>query len=294
MEKERVSAQTQESKESDQKTEEEEVRERERAPRPLAVIVGASSGIGMEIASALVQKGYAVVNISRNLCCVERVKNITADIAQGEELERAIKAAGEEGGRIAFLIYSAGTSMAAPIESSREADIRYLFEVNYFGAVRALRSVLPYMKEKGGRVLFISSLGSLYPIPFDSFYSSSKAALDMLARGARVELKRYKISLTCVEAGGTSTSFTFKRKVYPEEANGAYAKDVQKSVAALANMEQGGMEPKEVAREIVDELFRKYPSITFVPGTKNKVFRAMYRLLPEKWTAYFNDKRYNQ
>ena len=169
MEKERVSAQTQESKESDQKTEEEEVRERDRSPRPLAVIVGASSGIGMEIAIALVQKGYAVVNISRNLCCVERVKNITADITQGEELERAIKAAGEEGGRIAFLIYSAGTSMAAPIESSREADIRYLFEVNYFGAVRALRTDMPSTTEKGGRVEFMSYLGSLYPIPIDSF-----------------------------------------------------------------------------------------------------------------------------
>ena len=264
------------------------------AEKPVAVVVGASSGIGAEVASLLIGRGYTVVNIARGLAKNERVKNITADVTQGEELEHALQAVGAEFKNVALLVYSAGFSMAAPVEAAKEADIRYLFEVNYFGAIRAIRCVLPYMKAKGGKIFLISSLGSSYPIPFDSFYSSSKAALDMLVKGARCELKRYNITLTTVQPGGTSTSFTFKRKVYSEEENGEYAKDVHKAVAALANMEQGGMNPQEVAQGIVLETLKNSPAITFVPGGKNKAYRLMQHWLPEKWTEFLNNKKYNQ
>ena len=262
--------------------------------KPVAVIVGASSGIGFELAGALLLKGYTVINVSRTIAKNERVKNITADVTQGEELEHALQAVGTEYKNISLLVYSAGFSMAAPVEVAKERDIRYLFEVNYFGAIRAIRCVLPYMKKNGGKIFLISSLGSSYPIPFDSFYSSSKAALDMLVKGARTELKKYKITLTTVQPGGTSTSFTFKRKVYSDEENGAYAKEVHKAVAALANMEQGGMSPQQVAEEVIVEVLKTNPAITFVPGGKNKAYRLMNRWLPEKWTEYLNNKKYNQ
>ncbi|MBQ9081698.1 MAG: SDR family NAD(P)-dependent oxidoreductase [Clostridia bacterium] len=264
------------------------------ACKPVAVIVGASSGIGLELATALLSKGYTVVNVSRGLAKNERVKNITADVTQGEELEHALQAIGAEYKHVSLLVYSAGFSMAAPLEVAKEADIRYLFEVNYFGAIRAIRCTLPYMKKNGGKIFLISSLGSSYPIPFDSFYSSSKAALDMLVKGARTELRHYNITLTAVQPGGTSTSFTFKRKIYSDDENGEYAKDVHKAVAALANMEQGGMSPQEVADAVVVELLKNNPAITFVPGRKNKAYRLMSRWLPEKWTEYFNNKKYNQ
>ncbi len=265
-----------------------------RAARPVAIVVGASSGIGLEVACALTLKGYTVINVSRRVCENGRVKNITADIAQGEELEHALQEAGREHGEIALLVYSAGCSLAAPLEFAKEADIRYLFEINYFGAVRAVRSVLPFMKKQGGGIFLISSLGGTFPVPFDSFYSSSKAALDMLVRCVRTELRRYKITLTAVQPGGTSTSFTFKRKVYADEENGEYAKDVHKAVAALGNIEQGGMEPRAVAEEIVSQILKKDPSITFATGGKNKAYRLMERMLPEKWTEYWNNKKYNQ
>lgn len=278
----------------DRRGERESARENRGGPRPAAVVVGGSSGIGLEVAQALLSKGYAVVNISRSVAKNERLRNITADITQGEELEHALQAAGAEYGNISLLVYSAGFSMAAPVEFARETDIRYLFEVNYFGALRAVRGVLPYMKKQGGKIFLVGSLSSLYPVPFDSFYSSAKAALDMLVKGARTELRRYGITLTAVQPGGTSTSFTFKRKVYPDEENGEYAKDVHKAVAALGNMEQGGMDPQVVAGEIVAQALRANPAVTFATGGKNKVYRMMERLLPEKVAEYFNNKRYNQ
>lgn len=262
--------------------------------RPVAVVVGASSGIGAEVASMLVLKGYCVVNVSRRVSENERVKNILADIAQGEELERALQTVGAEHGSISLLVYSAGCSLAAPLETAGETDIRYLFEVNYFGAVRAVRSVLPYMKKRGGRIVLVGSLAGTFPIPFDGFYSSSKAALDLLAKSTRTELRRYNIALSVAEPGGTSTSFTFKRKIYSDEENGEYAKSVHKAVAALGNIEQGGTDPRAVAESIVAQTVKASPAITFTAGWKNKVYRIMERLLPEKWTEYWNNKKYNQ
>ena len=178
-----------------------------------AVVVGGSSGIGFETCKRLVNRGWNVVNVSRTNCKAAKVTNIKADAADGEALKNAIKkSAGKNG--ISLLIYSAGFSMAAPIEYAKEEDYKYLFEVNFFGALRAIQYAIPYMKNKGGRIILIGSLGGDLPISFDSFYSSSKAALEMLCRSAYSELKPYNIKVTGVLPGGTSTGFTFKRKVY--------------------------------------------------------------------------------
>lgn len=262
--------------------------------KPVAVVIGGSSGIGREIALGLVSKGYTVINVSRRLCKNDRIKNVTADITQGEELERSIQNIGADYKRINLLCYSAGCSMAAPLEHAKESDVRYLFEVNYFGALRAIRTALPFMKRLGGKIFVIGSLASTYPVPFDCFYSSSKAALDMLVRGARTELKRYNVSLTCVQPGGTSTSFTFKRKVYSDEENGDYYKEVHKAIAALANMEQGGMSASSVAEEVIRETMKKNPAITLPTGGRNKAYVWARHMLPEKFTEFINDKMYNQ
>ncbi len=274
--------------------EEEVLQEKTPAGRSVAVVVGGSSGIGLEAAAKLAAKGYTVINISRSKCPSERIRSVTADIFEGDELEEALNSVGEEYGRIDVLIYSAGYSMAAPVEHVKEKDYRYLFEINYFGALRTLKCVIPKMKEFGGKIVLVSSMASLLPIPFDSFYSSSKAALTMLAKSVRSELKAYKIYVTAVEPGGTATGFTFKRKVYSDEENGAYYKDVNKAVAALGNMEQGGASAVEVASCIINAIESDSPPITLACGGKNKSFKFMSRILPEKLVCAINDKSYNQ
>jgi len=259
----------------------------------VAVIIGASSGIGLEVAAKLASLGFRTINISRGGCPSERIISISADVSEGAELEEALKSAGESYGKINVLIYSAGFSMAAPVEYVKEKDYRYLFEVNYFGALRSVQAALPYMKEFGGKIFFISSLGGTLPIPFDSFYSSSKAALDMLAKELRVELKPYKISVTSVRPGGTATGFTFKRKVYSDTENGGYSKGVNKAVAALNNMEQGGMSAVAVADCIVNAVRSESPPITLSCGGKNKGVMLVNRLLPERFVSMINARSYN-
>lgn len=168
------------------------------AGRRTAVIVGASSGIGKEVALKLSGRGWRVYNLSRTPLSSERVKTMTADAAREGELRRAILDIGTECGNLDLLVYSAGFSMAAPIEYAAAGDYRYLFEVNYFGAVEAMKAALPFLKKRGGRMILIGSMGGELPVPFDAFYSSSKAALAMLAREADMELRPVGVRVSTI------------------------------------------------------------------------------------------------
>ena len=265
----------------------------ERAKKTV-IVVGASSGIGYETALRLVGRGYCVVNISRTPCSLERVRNYAADVTAGDTLEKAVKSIAAESENIGGLIYCAGFSMAAPIEYADEKDYRYLFEVNYFGALRAIRAVAPYLKKRGGNIILVSSMGSTFPVAFDCFYSCSKAAVDMLVKGASLELEPYNIRVCSVQPGGTSTGFTFKRKVYADEDNHEYAAKVKRATAALANMEQGGMSAGEVANTVADAFCEKNPPLLLQCGGWNKFYAVANRVLPGRARRFINKRRYKQ
>ncbi|MCD8040276.1 MAG: SDR family NAD(P)-dependent oxidoreductase [Clostridia bacterium] len=258
-----------------------------------AIIIGASSGIGCETASRLTSGGWKVFNISRTPCENKLVNNICADVTCGQDAYIGIKLTAEKYG-VDLLVYCAGCSMAAPIEHVQESDYKYLFEVNFFGALKAVQAAVPYMKQKGGHIILVGSLGGDIPIIFDSFYSASKAALEMFARSAHSELKPYNIKVTAVLPGGTATGFTFKRKVYSEEKNGAYAGDVNRAVDALAHMEQGGMSAADVAVEIYKTALMDSPPVIKTCGAKNSAYRMLSRVMPEKFTLYMAERMYRQ
>lgn len=258
------------------------------------IIVGASSGIGFETALRMLGRGFLVANISRTPCALGRVKNYTADIASGKSLEKAIMEIAGQTENLYGLIYCAGFSMAAPIEYAEEQDYRYLFEINYFGALRSMKTIIPFLKKRGGRILFVSSMGGTFPIAFDSFYSSAKAAVNMLAKSAAIELRPYNIRVSAVQPGGTSTGFTFKRKIYGEENAHEYSANVKRAAAALADLEQSGMSAGEVAKEVADVFCEKRPPLLIQCGGWNKFCAMAGRLLPEKTSQFINRKIYKQ
>ena len=258
------------------------------------IIVGATSGIGYETALRLIGHGFTVVNISRTPSSMQRVKNYAADVTVGDTLEKAVAEAVKAAGGLYALVYSAGFSMTVPIEYADEKDYRYLFDVNYFGALRALKCAVPHLKKRGGRIVFVSSMGGTFPVAFDSFYSSSKAAVDMLAKAAAIELEPYHIHVCSVQPGGTSTGFTFKRKIYADEENREYAAKLKRATAALANMEQGGLSAGEVAKQVVEVLCEKHPPLSVRCGGMSKFYAAAKRVLPDRATQFINKKAYKQ
>ena len=157
-----------------------------------------------------------------------------------------------------------------------------------------MQAVIPFMKAKGGRIVLVGSLGGDLPILFDSFYSASKAALEMLAREAYLELKPYNIKVTAFLPGGTRTEFTFKRKVYSADENRTYSQKVTSAVEALADIEQRGMSASRVADDILKVLYADKPPVVKASGLKNSTYRIMSHVMPEKVTLYLNDRVYRQ
>ena len=260
----------------------------------VVVIVGASSGIGYEIALRLLTKNYLVYNISRTHCLLDGVENYIADISNTDALNKALDAILETVNNIDILIYAAAFSMASSVEYAKEKDYQYLMQVNYFGAVQTVQKVLPKMKRYGGKILFISCSNAILPIAFDSFYSSSKAALNMLAKGLSVELEPYAIEVCSVLPTSTATNFTYKRKMYSDDETKDYTTNIKKATTVLANMEQNGLSASDVAKKVIDALDQKHLPTFLHCGIKSKLFAVANRILPTKTMHYINKRIYKQ
>ncbi|MDR3263232.1 MAG: SDR family NAD(P)-dependent oxidoreductase [Clostridiales bacterium] len=258
-------------------------------------IIGASDGIGEKTAELFFDKGYTVYNGSRTVCKTAGIKNITVDVVNDDTIYDAIAQIITAEAKIDIFIYSAGFSLSAPVENTLEKDYRYLFDVNFFGFAKTVKAVTASMRDTGGgKIIAVSSMGGIFPIAFDAFYSASKAALNMFVRSLAIELEPYNIKVISVMPGGTATGFTRKRKVYPPDMTGIYEKQLMKANSALAEMEQNGMPPEKVAQAIADAAQNDTQSGTHAVGLKNKVLAAADKVLPENITLAAIKSRYRQ
>ena len=257
----------------------------------VALVIGGSSGIGLSTVRNLINENYIVYNISRRKCFIKEVHSLQADVTKNEEFEDALNTVINEQGRIDFLIYCAGWSMASRIDQVKEEDYKYLFEVNFFGFLKSLTLVVPLMKKQnGGRIIVVSSMGWVVPIPFDGHYSASKSALNILVKALNIELNKDEIYLTSVMPGGTRNHFTYKRKVYKNNSNNS---DFYNAVVKLAKIEQKGRSNEQVANTIMKVLKRKYPPILTVSGLSNKLYYLMSKILPLGMVILFVKLKYN-
>lgn len=261
--------------------------------KKIVFIIGASSGIGLSTARKLCNDDTVVICGARTECPDKRVKSIILDVAVPSTVDKAVKEILEEYGKIDWFVYSAGFSLAAPIEYTESLDYEYLFDVNFFGVLTSLQAILPKMREVGyGKIILVGSTGGFIPIAYDAFYSASKTALIMLARNLNLETKKYGLRTTTVMPGGTATRFTFKRKVYPSDEVGGYADEVHVAVASLAQTEQNGMSPERVAGIVISTLNKKNPPNFLSCGFLNKLFYLAEKFLPDRLIQYMVAKKF--
>lgn len=247
------------------------------------VIIGGSSGIGLALVQNL--SGENVVNISRTPCAVSGALNLTADVCDRAALARAFSRLHS----IDVLVYCAGTSLAAPVEYIEPADYKTLFDVNLLGAVESCRLALPLLKKsEDPRIIMLGSTGGIIPIPFDSFYSASKAAL--IAFCAALRLEAPSVKSTAVIIGGTQTQFSFKRKIYSD--CGEYSERLKRASDSLIKTEQTGYSADFVARKIVKIIKDGDPPYKVTVGAKNKLLTAVYAILPQKLRLALVKKAY--
>jgi len=282
----------------------------------VVVIVGASSGIGLEISKLFIINGFTVYNLSRSKSLIDGINNITADVVNDQTVRDAYQEIKSKHRKIDYLIYCAGCSLASGLEHIDSQDYKYLWEVNYFGAIKIVKTFLPLLTvgskldlyelrsacrlsrvselhscggsptavrlisnfEPTATVVFVSSVAALFPIPFDGYYSASKSALNMLSQSLNLEYRNHNIRFTSVMPGGVKTNFTFKRKIN----SATDCKSFENAVNTLKNIEQGGMDAAQCAKKVVKVINKKNPPISAVIGIKNKINMLILKLLPKK------------
>ena len=181
--------------------------------RKIAVITGGSRGIGLETAKEL-SKSCTVYELSRRGESHDGITHISADVSDENGVAAAIDTIVEKEGRIDILVCCAGFGISGAVEFTDTADAKHQLDVNFFGTVNAVHAVLPHMRKAGGgRIICVSSVAGAIPIPFQTYYSVSKAAINSFVRALSGEVKPYGISVCAVMPGDTQTGL--RRKNIP-------------------------------------------------------------------------------
>ncbi len=245
----------------------------------VAVITGASGGIGREMAQ-LLKKEYRVYDLSRTGKDEEGILHVDADVSSTESMAAACEKIGAREGKIDLLICNAGFGIAGAAEFTDFKDAKRQMDVNFFGVFLATKYALPYLRVAKGRIVAVSSAAAFFPIPFQSFYSASKAAVNSFICALRNEVRAHGISCVAVMPGDTKTGFTNAR-TKEFQGEDVYGGRIAPSIAVMEKDEEKGMAASAVAKAIVRIAEKKRVRPLYTIGFTYKLFSAAKKILGE-------------
>lgn len=252
------------------------------------VITGASSGIGLVTGEFLSKKGYRVYGLSRTVGSGKGIQYIRCDITKKEEVQAAFKMIE---GSVDAIINNAGIGISGPVEYTSSEDLNKILNVNLVGVVNVTQVAIPFLRKTKGRIINIGSVAGEIAIPFQAFYSFTKAGVQVLSEALNVELKPFGIKVTNVLPGDTKTSFT-KNRQKNEIIDDLYKDRIVKSIQKMEKDEEQGMNPLRVSKAIEKVLRMKNPPLRITVGCSYKFLVFLKRFLPLKLVNYFVDKIY--
>jgi NAD(P)-dependent dehydrogenase (short-subunit alcohol dehydrogenase family) len=224
-------------------------------------VTGCSTGMGRDIAREALAQGYRVVLTARNPDTLadlhaefpERAALARLDVTDRAQIESAVRRAREVFGRIDVLVNNAGYGYISAIEEGEEAEVRAMFETNFWGLLAVTRAVLPEMRERrSGQIINNSSQAGLMSFPGTAYYSTSKFAVEALSEGLSRELASFGIAVTAVEAGPVRTDWAGRSMRRTKTSLADYAEGVGARMQLITDMDgkQPG-DPQRAAAAIV-------------------------------------------
>ena len=248
--------------------------------KKVAIVTGGTSGIGRATALALQDAGCTVYELSRRAEGVEGLHHIAADVTKEETVRAAVAEVMAREGRIDILVNNAGFGISGAVEFTDTEDAKALFDVNFFGMVNMSRVVVPIMRGAGrGRIVNLSSVAAPVPIPFQTYYSATKAAVNAYTMALANELRPFGISVCAVQPGDIKTGFTAAREKVMA-GDDVYQGRIGRSVRRMEHDEQTGMSPEAAGAYIASVATRRSVKPLRSIGLKYKFFCVLAKLLP--------------
>ncbi|MDD4213105.1 MAG: SDR family NAD(P)-dependent oxidoreductase [Bacilli bacterium] len=255
----------------------------------IVVITGASSGIGEATANYLSSLGHHVYGLSRTRPNKETYTYISCDVTDKSSIVQAIHEVITREGRIDVLINNAGIGTSGAVELSTKADLSRSLDVNVVGLVETTQVVLPYLRESKGMLLNLSSVAGILAIPFQTYYSMTKAAVLSFSKALALEVKPLGVRVACVLPGDTKTSFTKNRSQPAVLTNDVYRDRIDRSLKKMERDEENGVSPMNVAKVIHRVMGKKSPAIVNIVGFSYRFLVFLSRILPTRlvqWILY--------
>jgi short-subunit dehydrogenase len=248
----------------------------------VAVVTGASSGIGEATARELALRGASVVLASRAVDRLEALQRrisasggvalaVETDVSDRGSVEAMVGRVVGELGSLDVLVNNAGLGLSGRISEVRTEDVRHVFEVNTIGPLNCIQSALVHMG-KGGRIINVSSVVGRRAIPKVGAYCASKAALGAFSDALRVEVADRGISVTSVYPGTTRTSFRENSRRTRDEKRGWRPKGVTPERVAQKIADAAEKGSRDVYVTVPDRLF--VAGVALLPGLADRVLRA--------------------
>ncbi len=249
----------------------------------VCLVTGASSGIGRACADHLTDHGWVVVGASRSQPPGVRWQPLEMDVDSDESVDSGVAAVLAEHGRIDAVVTSAGWGLSGPVETTPLNQARAQFQTNFWGTVRVVRSVLPHMRPRGGRVVMIGSLGGLIGLPFQAYYSASKYALEGFTEALAYEVSPFGIDVTIVEPGNALSDFTANRHRSDPDPSSPYAAANERAVTTMEADEREGIPVAKVAAAVEKVLTARTPPRRLSVGSADERLGAMAkRFIPHR------------
>ena len=250
--------------------------------RGIALVTGASSGIGLATAQALRRDGYRVFGTSRKLMLdtADGITMLICDVIDDASVQNVADRVLSRAGRIDLLVNNAGFGITGAAEESSIAQVRSLFETNFYGVVRLTNAVLPIMRGQGsGRILNVGSGLGLIPAPYSAYYSATKHALEGYSESLDHEVREFGVRVAVIEPAATRTSF--EASTVPSDTPlVAYEASRAKYLVAYERAMAAADTAESVAATIVLAAGDKTPRLRYPSGKAARQVAFARRFLP--------------
>ena len=250
-------------------------------------LTGASSGIGLAIAHALLARGDEVWGTSRNLERLPRVPQfhpVRLDLSDPRSVEEAFNAALAEAGHFDVLINNAGSGHFGPAENLSEKEIATQFQILVFAQMQLMQLALRMMQARGeGFIINITSLAGRLPVPFMAAYNAAKAAMASFTMSIQLELPDSRVRIVDLQPGDICTSFN-DAVIKNEPPDQRYEAKVAKTWEKVERNMKNAPKPDLVARcvcELIDQA-NPPPRITVGDAFQTKIAPLIFRFLPQR------------
>lgn len=263
----------------------------------VVLITGASSGIGRTCCEYLAGLGMTVYGASRSLSGGDagNFKTLRMDVTDDASVRDGIKNIQELQGRIDVVMNCAGYGIAGAVEETSPEEAMAQFDTNFFGVHRVCRAVLPIMRQqKGGVIINVSSLAGLLAVPFQSFYSASKFAMEGMTEALRMEVRPFGIRVALIEPGDFKSEFPANRvNTMDSVKSNIYRELLERCVGVMREEEKNGKEPLSVARLVERIINDPSPRLRYTIGPfEERLGPKLKSVLPYRVYEYLFMKHY--